>query len=108
VLLPIAIARRWYHALSSNHLPGVMRPILLALYSVNQRLPPGPAAIPSGLLLAVGKGNSVIVPLGLMRPILLLLPSIDQRLPSAPAVISEGWLWAIGTGNSVMLPAGEA
>ena len=40
----------------------VMRPILFpaGLYSVNQRAPSGPAAMPKGRLLAVGIGNSVI------------------------------------------------
>src|SRR5260221_34035 len=41
----------------------VMRPILLLPLSVNQRLLSGPAVIPRGSLLAVGMGNSVIVPL---------------------------------------------
>ncbi len=31
MLLLIALVRRWYHALSSNHLSDVMRPILLPL-----------------------------------------------------------------------------
>lgn len=38
----------------------VIRPILLALVSVNQRLPSGPATIPHGELAGVGIGNSVI------------------------------------------------
>src|SRR2546421_341999 len=103
---PVATVRRWYHALSSNHLSDVMRPILLPLSSVNQRLPSGPAAIPYGELLVVGTGNSVMVPLGLMRPILLPLSSVNQRLPSGPAVIPVGPLSAVGTGNSVMVPLG--
>src|SRR5436853_7454529 len=74
-------------ALSSHHLPLVMRPILLPSRSVNQRLPSGPAVIPSGLLLDVGRGNSLMVPLGLMRPIWLPSCSVNQRLPSGPAVI---------------------
>jgi hypothetical protein len=51
-------------ALSSNHLPDVTRPILLPLASVNQRLPSGPAVIPTGSLLAVGTRNSVMAPVG--------------------------------------------
>ncbi len=39
-----------------------MRPILLPLISVNQRLPSGPAVMPYGVLPAVGMGYSVIVP----------------------------------------------
>ena len=38
---------------------GVIRPILLAPLSVNQRLPSGPAVIPYGSLSAVGMANSV-------------------------------------------------
>ncbi len=40
--------------------PGVIRPILPAASSVNQRLPSGPAAMPTGWLPAVGTVNSVI------------------------------------------------
>src|SRR2546427_436020 len=105
MLLPIATVRRWYHALSSNHLSDVMRPILLPLTSVNQRLPSGPAVIPVRTLSAVGIGNSVIVPLGLMRPILLPLSSVNQRLPSGPAVIPYRTL-TVGTRNSVIVPLG--
>src|SRR6266851_4791460 len=87
--------------------PGVMRPILLPWYSMNQRLPSGPAVIVIGSLPAVGMGNSaVMVPLGLMRPILLPLNSVNQRLPSGPAVIPSGELLAVGTGNSVIVPLG--
>ena len=75
MLLLIALVSRWYHALSSNHLSDVMRPILLPLSSVNQRLPSGPAAIS---LRRLGTGNSVIVPLGLIPP--------DQVITPAPIV----------------------
>ena len=37
-------------------------PILLPIPSVNQRLPSGPAVMPTGLLLAVGTANSRILP----------------------------------------------
>ncbi len=37
-----------------------MRPILLPLYSVNQRLPSDPTAMPCGMLPAVGMGYSVM------------------------------------------------
>src|SRR5437763_734208 len=83
-----------------------MHPILLPPCSVNQRLPSGPAVIPSGPLPYVGRGNSVIMPLVLMRPILLPSGSVNQRLPSGPAVIPHGPLADVGTGNSVMFPAG--
>src|SRR2546428_12814569 len=94
MLLPVATVRRWYHALSSNHLSDVMRPILLPLTSVNQRLPSGPAAIS---LRKLGTGNSVMVPLGLMRPILLAVCSVYERLPSGPSVMPVGGLPAAGT-----------
>src|SRR5258707_1196545 len=84
---------------------GLMRPILLPIItfcwlnstSVNQRLPSGPAVIPSGTLLEVGTGNSVMEPLGLIRPILLPFHSVNQRWPSGPAVIPIGQLLEVGT-----------
>ena len=48
---------------------GVMRPILLPSYSVNQRFPSDPLTRNSRLLLAVGTAYSVMEPLGVMRPI---------------------------------------
>src|SRR5579871_6106538 len=78
-----------------------MRPILLSLFSVNQRLPSGPAAISSGWLLG-GSANSVTAPLGVMRPISLTPTSVNQRLPSGPAVMAPGILWA-GRVNSVIV-----
>ena len=39
---------------------GVIRPILPEANSVNQTLPSGPAAIPTGWLAAVGTANSAI------------------------------------------------
>src|SRR5208282_2619215 len=86
----------------------VTRPIL-SMRPVNQRLPSEPSVIPSGWLLAVGIGNSVIVPLGVIRPILLASDSVNQRLPSGPVVIpwvGLSWLLAVGIGNSVIMPAG--
>jgi hypothetical protein len=38
---------------------GVTRPMRLPAASVNHTLPSGPVAIPSGLLLSTGSGNSV-------------------------------------------------
>src|SRR2546427_11205911 len=108
MLLPIATVRRWYHALSSNHLSDVMRPILLPLTSVNQRLPSGPAAIS---LRKLGTGNSVMVPLGLMRPILLAACSVNQGWPCGAKVMRVGLRAPRGTqkmgrGNSGMVPLG--
>ena len=51
----------------------VIRPILLPLLSVNQRLPSGPAVMPRGTASGVGIGNSVTTPAVVIRPILLPL-----------------------------------
>ena len=76
-------------------------------YSVNQRLPSGPAVMPCGLLLAVSAAaNSVMVPAGVIRPILLPPSSVNQRLPSGPAVIRRAAVRR-GDGNSVTTPAGR-
>ncbi len=65
----------------------VIRPIFLPKYSVNQRLPSGPAAMYQGLLFAVGMANSVMTPAVVIRPIRLAPCSVNQRLPSGPAAI---------------------
>ncbi len=84
----------------------VIFPILFPSVSVNQRLPSGPVAMPSGWPGAVGIGNSVITPAVVMRPILLPSCSVNQMLPSGPTVMVSGRLAAVGTGNSVKTPAG--
>src|SRR5690242_14622555 len=82
---------------------GLISPILPA-YSVNQRLPSGPAVIPARKALAVGTGNSVMVWVGgLIISIRLPVCSVNQRLPSGPAVIHKGCEEAVGVGNSVMV-----
>jgi hypothetical protein len=48
------------------------------------------------MLLAVGVGNSVMVPPVVILPILLAPCSVNQRLPSAPAAIAYGKLSAVG------------
>ena len=69
----------------------------LAAPSVNQRLPSGPAAMPSGALLAVVPvENSVTAPAGVIRPIWLPTSSVNQRLPSGPAAMPYGLLLAVG------------
>ncbi len=75
--------------------PVVMRPILLVAVSVNHRLPSGPAVMPTGPLLAVGVGNSVILPLVVMRPIRFVAFSVNHRLPSGPAVMPAGKLFFV-------------
>ena len=72
---------------SSSMGPGVIRPILLALISVNHSLPSGPGAMPKGALVAVGTGNSVMAPAGVMRPIWLPSYSVNHRLPSGPGAM---------------------
>ena len=73
--------------------PGVvMRPILLALDSVNQSAPSGPAVIPCTALSAVGTAYSVIDPPVVMLPILLPSDSVNQSAPSGPAAIPTGSL----------------
>src|SRR5436309_1598017 len=84
---------------------GVIRPILPAVDSVNQRAPSGPAAMPPGLLLAVGTVNSVMTPAGVIRPILLPMVSVNQRFPSGPATMPAALLNTIGSGNSVRMAA---
>ena len=84
---------------------GVICPMLFK-NSVNHKLPSMPFVMPFGLLLAVGVGNSVIVPVGVIRPILFAVFSVNHRLPSEPDVMAVGLLLAVGIGNSVTLPVG--
>ena len=82
-LLPATASGTWLMT------PAVeMRPILLALSSVNQMLPSGPAAMPNGVLLATGRTNSVMVPFVAIRPILLPAASANHSAPSPPAAIA--------------------
>src|SRR5262249_19359973 len=67
--------------------PVVIRPIWLAFASVNQRLPSGPAAIPTGRLSAVGTGNSVTAPAVVILPIWFASDSVHQTLPPRPAAM---------------------
>src|SRR6187402_3412730 len=73
---------------------------LLARFSVNQRLPSGPAMMPWTPLAAVGTGNFVIAPVVVMRPISLLPASVNQRFPSGPVAMSSRFPVLV-TGNSV-------
>jgi hypothetical protein len=75
---------------------GVMRPILFPVNSVNQRLPSGPRAMPSG---DPAYGNSVIVPEGVMVP--MCVNSVNQRFPSGPVVIASRFELP---GRGVMVP----
>ena len=68
-------------------------PILFPGFSVNQMLPSGPVAMPSGPEVELGTGNSVTTPPGVILPIaapLIAVCSVNQRLPSGPWVIVPG------------------
>src|SRR5438309_1236169 len=82
----------------------VIRPILLASNSVNQRFPSGPEVI-SKLDVVAGIENSVTAPAVVIRPILLPEFSVNQRAPSGPVVIACGAAPAVGIGNCVIVPA---
>ena len=71
---------------------------LFALASVNQRLPSGPAVMPSGRLAAAGMGYSVTTPEVVILPTWFTLSSVNQMLPSGPATIANGPLLAVGSG----------
>jgi hypothetical protein len=72
---------------------------MLFSFSANQRLPSGPATIPSSPLLAVGTGNSAMAwVVGLIWPILFPFCSVNQRLPSGPTVMMFGLLTGVGVG----------
>src|SRR5438128_12619752 len=82
----------------------IRRPILLAEYSVNHRLPSGPAAMPTGKPPTVGTGNSVIAPEVVIRPILLAKGSVNHNAPSEPAAMTPAPLLTVGMGNSAITP----
>src|SRR6187200_637019 len=80
-----------------------MRPIR-PLASVNQRLPSGPAVIPTGWRSTENGpggaiGNSVTTPSGVIRPMRPgLANSVNHRLPSGPSVIPRGCAFAENPG----------
>src|SRR4029077_626414 len=77
---------------------GFMRPMALWVYSVNQRLPSGPAAMPAGVAPNGGQLDGVQMPLviSVTTPatvtcaILLPRSSVNHRLPSDHAVMKVG------------------
>jgi hypothetical protein len=81
----------------------VMRPILLAEFSVNQRAPSDPTAMPIGPAFAVGMLNSLRMPDVVIRPMRSPAHSVNQSAPSGPATMRLGERSA-GTGYSVMVP----
>ena len=68
----------------------LISPILLAVCSVNHRLPSGPVATPPGLLELVGTAYSVIAPPVVILAMLFPVSSVNQRLPLGPAAIPAG------------------
>ena len=89
-------------------IPVPIRPMALAP-SANQRLPSGPAAIPTGALPGLRPVlNSVICPTVLTRPIAAVVPvPVNHREPSGPAAIWRGLLPGLRPSlNSVIAPAG--
>ncbi len=87
---------------------GVIRPTLLAVNSVNHKLPSGPAAIHEGELPGeMPAENSVTTPAGVIRATRLPSGSATHRLPSGPAAIPRGPLPGVMPAeNSVTTPAG--
>src|SRR3954454_5918166 len=102
-MLPSRPAARRYGSLAAvgtvNSLvfgPGVMRPIRLALLSMNHRLPSAPVEMPIGRLFTVRPAeNSVMTPAGVIRPIRPPLGSVNHKLPSGPAETRYGSLPAL-------------
>src|SRR6516162_9730114 len=97
---------------SANAPPVVIRPILLVLFSMNQRLPSGPVVMPIGFgpELGVGMEMSLVVKglVVMIRPILLRAYSVNQSALSGPTVISKGPLLFVMIANSAMtLPVGN-
>src|SRR6266404_1977625 len=84
--------------------PVVIWPILLPLFSVNQRAPSGPTVMKRGTLPAVGTVNSVKTPPVVIRSIMLWFSSVNHRAPSGPAMMPKGLLLPVGSVNSVMTP----
>src|SRR5258708_6698233 len=81
----------------------VMRPILLAAFSVNHSAQSGGLVISEAKpLLAVGIGNTVTTPALLMRS--TSPPAMSHTAPSGPVVTSEAGPAVIG--NWVITPAG--
>src|ERR1700674_3011712 len=79
----------------------VMRPILLAPYSVNHSAPSGPAAMPRTCAEMLESGNSVSAPAAVIRPTLDGNSSVNQMLQSGPTAIDSGLFVDTGSENSV-------
>src|SRR5258708_1229020 len=90
---------RWQRKLSDIplhiHAPNLIarsifiRPMRLSANSVNQRLPSGPAVIPSGSLVGVESGNSMTLSPDIICPMLPVALSVNQSVLLGPEVISS-------------------
>src|SRR6266508_2691638 len=78
----------------------VIRPIRSP--PANHRYLSGPDVIAHGPLLAKGRVNSVMAPVGVIRPTFMRSASVNQRFPSGPEVIAHGPLWNVGMANSAL------
>ena len=90
--------------LASGARGSVIRPILLALYSVNQIVLPEPAAMPYGVDAKVGGRYSVMAPAVVIRPIRWPVYSVNHSAPSAPLAIATGFAPA-GSGYRLSFPS---
>src|SRR5215831_4830438 len=79
----------------------VMRAILLASVSTNQRLSSGPDAIPRG---RAGTGNSVMAPAVVILARFIEFPSVNQSSLSGPTTIAKGREFAVGIEYSATTP----
>src|SRR5260370_17344943 len=66
---------------------GVMRPILLPVVSVNQRLPSGPSAMSNGVRPLPGSAKSVLWPAIVLLAIFSATGSVYHMLPSGPLMM---------------------
>jgi hypothetical protein len=72
---------------------GVILPTALLVFSVNQRLPSGPAVIPAGPLLGVGMANSVTVPTGALLLAVRVWPAAPRK--TTPLNVCTPWSAAV-------------
>src|SRR5207248_4417399 len=74
--------------------------------SMYQTFPSGPTAMSTWIARIVGRGSSVMTPVGVIRPIFPTPGTIvNHRFPSGPTVIAHGWARP-GTDHSLIDPSG--
>ncbi len=107
---PAVIATGVLPAVSGNSLTVplvVIRPMLLLVGSVNQRLPSDPAVMalagPAG-----GVASSVIAPVSGTSVSIVPARSVNHMLPSGPGAMSIGVVLPAGTEYSMIVPPGLA